>query len=283
PVIGIESSPFLGWDTTTFALGDLDGDGDLDIVQGRLMESRVWLNQGGLLFQDSGQSLAISSYLGTFPTRAIEIADMDGDGDLDIVNGAMCQVWFNNGYGKFQNSTQLLGMALASAIESGDLDGDGDMDLVVVNPGKGVFAYKNNGKGWFDVAKAEVIGVPDPDAIELADLDLDGDLDLIGRSTNVPIWFLKNEKSSLSIFGPMNPTLSVTKNGCGVSIVDFNQDGKMDLLHSRSERSVLKGDGRGYYRAVEDMPVFQGPLVKMADIDGDGDLDFISEKIWFQP
>ena len=45
---------------------------------------------------------------------------------------------------------------------------------------------------------------------------------------------------------------------------------------------MFKGDGRGHYRAVKEMPSFQGPLVKVADIDGDGDMDFISEKIWFQ-
>lgn len=284
PVVGLDDplNPTLGWDTTTFALGDLDGDGDLDLVQGRTTESRVWFNQGNLLFQDSGQSLKVHPYLGTFPTKAIEIADMDGDGDLDIVNGAMCQVWFNDGTGLFKSGSQFIGLDVATAIEAGDLDGDGDVDLVVVNPGKGIFVYRNDGTGTFDYATRQALAVPEPDAMELADLDGDGDLDLVGRSTDVPIWSLLNDDNGVEIFGPMNFALLESETGCGVTVADFDGDGKHDLLQARSQNSVFRGYGGASYLAQENMPYFTGPLVKVVDIDGDGDRDFISEKIWFR-
>jgi hypothetical protein len=80
----------------------------------------------------------------------------------------------------------------------------------------------------------------------------------------------------------MNFALLESETGCGVTVADFNGDGKHDLLQARSQNSVFRGYGGSSYLAQENMPYFTGPLVKVVDIDGDGDRDFISEKIWFR-
>ena len=124
------------------ALGDLDGDGDLDafVVNEFTDPDEVWINQGGAQagtpgsFADSGQSLGSSWSLD------VELGDLDGDGDLDafvVDSFAPNKVWINQGGaqlgtpGVFADSGQSLGIALdrGRSVALGDLDGDGDLDV----------------------------------------------------------------------------------------------------------------------------------------------------------
>ena len=133
------------------ALGDLDGDGDLDAWVangGETIANCVWINQGGDqggtpgTFADSGQALGNSSSLG------IALGDLDGDGDLDawVANysdssgfGQANRVWVNQGGdqggipGTYADSGQALGNSEATDVALGDLDGDGDLDAWVTN------------------------------------------------------------------------------------------------------------------------------------------------------
>ncbi|CAN0591305.1 unnamed protein product, partial [Laminaria digitata] len=139
------------------ALGDLDGDGDVDLFQGNFLDSRVWLNDGYGRFTDTDQAL------GEDRTVDVALGDLDGDGDLDayvanvIERGAGAggspadRVWLNDGAGGFSDSGQRLGVddILSTSVALGDLDGDGDLDamagsfsetLVWLNDGGGVLS-----------------------------------------------------------------------------------------------------------------------------------------------
>ena len=131
------------------ALGDVDGDGDLDawVANGNDQTNRVWINQGGDQggvagnFADSGQAL------GTFWSIGVALGDLDDDGDLDawvanIAFGGISghgRVWVNQGgdqggvAGNFQNSGQQLGITYSSGVSLGDLDDDGDLDAWVAS------------------------------------------------------------------------------------------------------------------------------------------------------
>ena len=110
-------------------LGDVDGDGDLDLVMGArqfqdIPGSSVLLNDGTGVFVDSMQSV------GTLYNLSVVLVDLDEDGDLDLVHGL--EFHLNDGTGTFETSTQTItGFSFrAFRMAVGDLDKDGDDDLV---------------------------------------------------------------------------------------------------------------------------------------------------------
>ena len=108
------------------ALGDLDGDGDLDAFVGNLGVDEVWLNDGSGFFTDSGQRL------GNSLTRYLYLADLDGDGDLDAFVGSDTtgRIWLNDGQGNFKVTSQRLNYSRRHAVALGDVNGDGTMDVI---------------------------------------------------------------------------------------------------------------------------------------------------------
>jgi hypothetical protein len=167
------------------ALGDLDGDGDLDAyaandsvvidAQGnveRNQPDRVWLNDGRGHFSDSGQRL------GQFPSSAVALGDLDGDGDLDafVATNGPALVWLNDGDGQFTDSGQRLGDQRPSAVWLGDLDNDRDLDALLSSSGD-AWIWLNDGDGRFSSSRQE-LNIPNRYASALGDLDGDGDLDL---------------------------------------------------------------------------------------------------------
>jgi len=115
------------------ALGDVDGDGDLDAVTAHLYGSinTVWLNDGHGSFTDSGQDLISPSGMG------VCLGDIDRDGDLDIyfTNGyeEPDRVFQNNGLGVFIDTGMRLGNVYAVSGALGDLNGDGFLDAFAAN------------------------------------------------------------------------------------------------------------------------------------------------------
>ncbi len=129
------------------ALGDLDGDGDLDafVANDDLFNNdpanTVWLNDGSGVFSDSGQRL------GNAGSTDVDLADVDDDGDLDALvsnPGVPDDLWLNDGNGFFANSGQALGSSEQNVQGAlGDLDGDGDIDLFSIGGGAGDRVYLN--------------------------------------------------------------------------------------------------------------------------------------------
>ena len=118
-------------------VGDLDGNGSPDVAYISGPDIKVRFNDGKGTFS-AGPALPLATV-----ATELEVGDIDGDGDLDlVVAGSALTVWINNGSGGFSN-----GGAVAEKIRAAtlaDLDADGDLDLLT-NRG----FYRNDGTGSF--------------------------------------------------------------------------------------------------------------------------------------
>ena len=168
------------------ALGDLDGDGDLDafVTNGIAIgeQNQIYTNNGSGRFDNRPPSTTAPANI----SGGVVLGDLDGDGDLDafVVNGfgrsEQNQIYINDGSGGFDNR---LPSATAPANKSfeialGDLDGDGDLDAFVVNRDQANQIYTNNGSGRFDNRLPSATAPANNSrGVALGDLDGDGDLD----------------------------------------------------------------------------------------------------------
>ena len=207
---------------------DVDGDGTLDIVAGRV----IW--------HDAGASLAsLSPSAGGGPSHLL--ADVDGDSDPDF-GLTLDQVSINLGDGHSELRVPSIsgtpaGVAYGGPGFSGDVDGDGDPDLLVeAYAGEsllGMHKLLNAGGGHLiDGGLASGRGVSfglgdlEPANGLFADLDRDGDMDLVTRTPagteSIAVW----KQGPSGLFSLFQTIPGVRTN----AIADFNQDGLQDLL-----------------------------------------------------
>ncbi len=187
---------------------DLDGDGDLDVISasdwnGTLAWSENLDGVGGRFAVDR----VISS--GLDGPSDVAAADLDGDGDLDVVASSRNDdtiAWYENldGQGRFGPQRILATTAAAPmSIVAIDLDGDGDTDVASASEADDKIAwYENDGSGQFAPEQVVSWTAGGAQAVGAADLDGDGDLDLFSASADDGkiAWY-----PQLSLADPLDP------------------------------------------------------------------------------
>jgi hypothetical protein len=132
-------------DSTAVALGDLDGDGDLDALVGSGRGAVVWINQGGAQGGQDGTFALSGEGISSGQTRAVFLSDLDGDGDLDalIAGRRQAAIWWNDGQTAFTQSSQRFRYSKRHGLAIGDFNGDGQPDIFAA-------AYSSDYRVWFN-------------------------------------------------------------------------------------------------------------------------------------
>lgn len=301
--IGPESAP---------AFVDLDGDGDLDLVGEKYNgeEIQVWWNTGTAsaplfpdpLFSGAPNPLGvIDTRLGSKPA----FADLDGDGDFDIVVGDYSgdlRDWRNLGTALTPNFPSFLfgdddllpdlSVGKYSAPAFVDLDGDGDLDLVSGERNGTLLAWRNTGTAEAPVFTA-LTGSDNPfngiDVGELStpafvDLDADGNIDLVvGRADGtflawrnpsplptIAVTITPEEDGPPSVTSVATASFAENEDGVAYQATASDPDGttRFTWTLGGADAALFAVDGAGAVRFVAP-PDFERP----ADADGDNVYD----------
>ncbi len=253
--------------------GDVDGDGDVDLVTAAHWDgARLYLNDGRGRFVDAtqqrvpfpGSSLLLNAF-------RVDLADIDGDGDLNLLLGqrdtlARNRVYRNDGQGFFTDITAFAVIAnnhWTCGQTLADFDADGDVDWLVFQSPGAALLYVNDGTGVFTDATATSLPAGFASVRGFAaDIDRDGDLDVVHTQG-----LLLNTGNAVFVTGPAG----IVPPGANVHGADVDGDGRIDLL--TDDGSELRRNLGGLsFAAPVPLPV---ATFTSFDFDRDGDVDLL--------
>lgn len=267
------------------ALGDIDGDGDLDLLAAQFSAVS---NTVSVCFNDGkghfigNQSLGVS--VGAAPKRVV-LGDVDGDGDLDLLTANQgsnsVSVRLNDGAGSFSGGSEIAVDRYPTRVVLGDLDGDGDLDLLVATLSGWLNVRLNDGMGAFRPGSAVRTPSSNSDAV-LGDVDGDGDLDALATNFTAQTISVRLNDGAGNFSGTVE--IPATSQPQALVAGDVDGDGDLDLLVTSGGTSsawVYLNSGRGDFSARQIVAVGVGPYnAALGDVDGDGDLDLFTANIY---
>jgi len=215
----------------TVQMVDLDRDGDQDIVCSgwdntpALSEVAWWENTGNKQFTKRTISVSLDQ------SPFVDVADFDGDGDLDLVGSdettGEVYWWQNNGQESFTQFLVDAQFNLAHTVLARDIDKDGDFDILGAACTSGLQAwYENLGSGIFE--KHPMENLAGALWLDAGDFDLDGDTDMVatGMSVNQMVLYINSGRQQFTrslISGELS-------SGFALNVADLDNDGDPDIV-----------------------------------------------------
>ena len=282
-------------------LVDVDGDEDLDLFWGSRFDNKLALQKNLDGQGDFGEPELLATQ-GAPGAQLVNTADLDGDGDLDVLTAAFSNdqvLWSENLGGGAFGASQLITDRTngTEAAVAADLDGDGDLDVASASYFDNKVAWYENldGEGTFGPQRVVSSDSFGPEDVFAADLDGDNDVDLLtaSRSDSTVIWF--ENVDGQGTYGAGN---IITEGGQeGPSIVrtaDLDGDGDLDVMANGYNGTTIawyeNEDGLGDFSDENLISAdFMIPtMMKAVDLDGDQDLDIVATSgedgrvLWFE-
>ncbi len=239
------------------AAADLDEDSDVDVAFANASSTfgpalnTVCFNDGNAAFTCAAVSADLDR------SGAVVAADLDGDGDRDLVfgnsgtgiAGAVNRACLNSGAGVFTCAPVSATAAATAGLAAADLDGDGDLDLVEANFAGPDRICLNSGAAAFTCADVDS-DAGDTFAVAVADLDGDGDRDLafanaITNNTARTNRVCRNGGAATFTCASLGPD---TDNSHAVLAADFDADGDSDLVFANEDFFTAGANDRGQNR-----------------------------------
>ena len=291
-----------GFGLSVIDCADVDGDGDLDLLTSNpdsgSLQIALQLSPGAF----DPAPLVLAKYGVTDGAQACRLADVDGDGRVDVVavlqQGEELAVFFQEEdlsfaplplslpLGEPNSSTEQL-------VVVADLDRDGKVELVCSTPTSEVVVYEQTAPRAYQEAQRWPLA--DIQGLCTADLDSDGRMD-IGIMTGseasvlvrVHVWSQALDGSFAQSAEAAHEDSGFLVDG-GLRATDVDEDGRTDLLVATGQDNRLvvffQADEGGFEEQtlVRELlnPVPFGHVVdaKMGDVDGDGDLDLMASQV----
>ncbi len=287
---------------------DIDNDGDLDLFSGDESGHFIYNKNTGSGSLPSFVNVPMGPYNLVSPSifNAPAVADLDNDGDFDVLSGG-----YQGNFFYYQNTGSNISPSFANSVSNpfglnaigyistpafADLDNDGDYDMLSGSYDGGFRYFENTGSvssPAFATVAANPFGLASVgyfSAPAFADLDADGDLDMMSGEAYGHFRYFQNTGTSTSpaftggITDPFG--LTALSYSSAPTFADLDQDGDLDLISGDEDGGFFyfENTGTNVFPAfalqvtnpfgLADIGSFSAPA--FADMDNDGDLDLIS-------
>ena len=278
------------------ATGDLGPDLYITMNFNDPVAELFFVNQGTGTFTEAGAVRGVADF--DVGTHGAAFADLDNDGDYDLINGATCSsgapnnIFVNVGSGFFNDVTPASMSSRAEptrGLLAFDMDRDGDLDVFGVTgwmgsgdpPGERNELYRNDGNLQFtSITSGPLYTAPAGQGATDTDFDGDGDVDIIAANRDGDLNILRNDGAgNFSVVDP--DSIGIIHDAfSGITAADIDNDGDLDLLlvgldGTETIGFLYRNTGQGMFSFIRAFSDIDGYMGGFADLDNDGDLDLV--------